>query len=67
MYNVGDIVLIPRGQKTNFFEVIKVEENLLWVCNGWIQIRKKPNEVELICKAEDRKDNKIPFNKYVNH
>lgn len=66
MFNIGDIVLISRGHKTNFFEVIKVEDTYMWISNGWVQIRRKFKEVELICKAENRQDKKIPYIPFVN-
>lgn len=65
-FQVGDIVLVPRGQKTRFFEVIKNEENLVWVSDGYVQIRKSFNEIELICKAENRQDEKVPAMRYWN-
>lgn len=64
MYNLGDIVLVPRGQKTRFFEVIKVDDKIVWVSDGYIQTSKTFEEVELICQASDRKDNKVPVMRY---
>jgi hypothetical protein len=64
-FGVGDIVLVSRCQKTIFFEIIKVEENYAWVSDGWVQIKRTFNDIELICKAWNRRDKKVPFNKYV--
>ena len=63
-FNIGDIVLIPRGQKTLLFEVIYIEDDYVHVSNGHIQIRKSVEDLVLICKAEDRKDHKWPLTKY---
>lgn len=64
MYELGDIILISRGQRTRFFEVIKVESEFVWVSDGHVQITKMFKDVELICKAKDRKDKKVPVMKY---
>lgn len=66
MLSLGDIVLVLRGQKTNFFEVIKIEDNYAWISNGWVQIRRKFDEIKLICKAENRQDEKVPFIPFIN-
>jgi hypothetical protein len=64
MYNIGDIILVLRGQQTRFFEVIKIENEFVWVSDGHVQITKKIKDIELICKAEDRKDKKVPVMRY---
>lgn len=62
-FGVGDIVLL-RGQHTLFFEVIKVEGDILHVSDGKVQISRTPEEVTLICKAENRQDPRVPVMKY---
>lgn len=64
-YEVGDIVLVPRGQKTRFFEVINTEGNYFWITDGNVQIKKTSDEIELICKARNRKDDKVPNMKFI--
>lgn len=63
---VGDIVLLSRGYKTKFYEVIKIEDDYMWVSNGWVQATKKFDEVELICKVADRQDSKVPSIPFIN-
>lgn len=65
-YEVGDMVLVPSGQKTRFFEVLCVAEDEITVTDGYIQITKKPDELELICKATNRKDARVPNMPYWN-
>ena len=65
-FNIGDIVLLPRGHRTVFHEVIKIEEEYMWVSDSNVQVTKKFNEVELICKAEDRHDSKVPRIPFIN-
>lgn len=66
MYEIGDIVLVPRGQRTKFFEIIELleEDGKVWVSDGHVQIRKEYEKLELICRAKDRKDKKVPVMKY---
>jgi len=67
MYEVGDIVLVPKGQKTRFFEVIRIEERqgYVWISDGYVQITKAFHDIELICKATERKDKKVPVMRYM--
>lgn len=65
MFKVGDMVLVSKGQKTIFFEVIQVQEETAWISNGWVQINRPFRDLELICQAEDRQDKRVPFNRYV--
>lgn len=60
MYDIGDIVLVSKGQDTKFFQVIKVEEVYVWLTDGNIQIRKEFKDVELICKYINREDWQVP-------
>jgi hypothetical protein len=55
-YGIGDMVLVPRGQKTRFFEVKDVTDTKVIIENGWVRIDKKFDEVVLICKKENRND-----------
>lgn len=63
-YVLGDIVLVSRGQYTRFFEVIHLEGDDIWVTDGHIQTKKTHNDLELICRAENRKDKRVPNMKY---
>lgn len=56
IYQIGDLVLVSKGQKTKFFEVKEVHENKVTIENGWVQIEKTFDQVDLICKKEDRRD-----------
>ncbi|MGF2716037.1 hypothetical protein ACQUY5_28025 [Bacillus cereus] len=53
---VGDLVRVPRSQKTYFFEVIGFKDEKLVLTNGWVEVNYLPNEVILICSKENRKD-----------
>jgi hypothetical protein len=55
-YGIGDMVLVPRGQKTRFFEVKGVTDTKVIIENGWVRIDKNFDEVVLICKKENRND-----------
>lgn len=59
MYELGDIVLV-KGQRSFFFEVIEVEDKRIWVSDGYVQITRLFSDVELICKAKSRQDAKVP-------
>ncbi|PHE64152.1 hypothetical protein COF68_04705 [Bacillus toyonensis] len=62
-YGVGDLVHVTRGQKTNFFEVVKVLDNELVVTNGWVEVTKEFSGVTLICSKENRQDQELIRNR----
>lgn len=65
IYKLGDIVLVKKGQMTNLFEVNKVEGEGVWITNGYVQMFIRPEELTLICKGADRKDEKVPYTPFI--
>lgn len=65
-FGTGDMVLVYKGRKTNFYEVIDIKGKYACISDGWVQITKHFDEMELLCKAEQRLDKKVPFIKFVN-
>lgn len=62
-YEIGDIVLV-RGQRSNLFEINKIDDSKIWVTNGHIQVTRSSDELVLICKASDRQDERVPATKW---
>lgn len=63
-FGIGDMVLVVRGRKTNLYEVVEIQEDGVWISDGWVQITAEFEDMELICKAKDRQDKRVPYNKY---
>lgn len=63
MYNIGDIVL-TNGQIGRFFEVINIEGDKFWISDGHVQTTRTSDRLKLVCKAENRQDEKVPLIKY---
>lgn len=66
-YAIGDIVLVYKGRSNHFFEVHHVDENgIVWITDGHIQTKLIPDNTRLICKAEQRMDDRVPFVPFFN-
>ena len=63
LYGIGDIVL-TNGQIGKFFEVINIEGDTIWIADGHVQITRNSERLKLICKADNRQDDKVPLIKY---
>ncbi|MGD6876933.1 hypothetical protein [Bacillus infantis] len=63
MYELGDIVR-TNGTIGTLFEVIHIEGETIWIADGHVQTRRTPVELKLVCKAENRIDQKVPRIKY---
>lgn len=63
MYDIGDIVL-TNGQIGTFFEIINIEGDKLWISDGHVQITRTSDRLKLVCKAENRQDEKVPKIKF---
>lgn len=63
MYELGDIVR-TNGTIGTFFEVIHIEGETIWISDGHVQTRRTADKLKLVCKAENRIDQKVPRIKY---
>jgi hypothetical protein len=63
MFNLGDIVL-TNGQVGTLFEVIHIEDEKFWISDGHVQIPRTSERLKLVCKAENRMDEKVPLIKF---
>jgi len=55
-FNAGDVVLVPRGQKTRLFEVLDINGDRVIITNDYVQISRNPEDIVMVCRKGNRED-----------